>query len=114
MCTQFFKQFWSHLLFLQIFSTLNKILYNANTPSIIVRYARYCLNRIVCGIFLKFLGGLGLFSLVPRAFLVMTGFQGKKEFQGSSKSSRGEARVPGEKQEFQGGIIGGSHPVYKK
>ena len=37
MCTQFLKQFSSHLLFLQIFSTLNKILYNDYTPSIIVR-----------------------------------------------------------------------------
>ena len=41
MCTQFFEQFSSHLLFLQIFSTLDKILYNDYTPSIIVRYHGY-------------------------------------------------------------------------
>ena len=33
MCTRFFKQFSPHLLFLQIFSTLNKILYNDYTPT---------------------------------------------------------------------------------
>ena len=33
MCPQFFRQFSSHMLFLQIFSTLNKILYNDYTPT---------------------------------------------------------------------------------
>ena len=47
MCTQFFKQFSSHLLFFQIFSTLNKVLYNDYTPSIIVRYGEQ-VNR-KCG-----------------------------------------------------------------
>ena len=52
MCTQFFKQFSSHLLFLQIFSTLNKILYNVYTPSIIVRLKLKDLVELRSAIFL--------------------------------------------------------------
>ena len=43
---------------------------------------------------------------------MLTGFQGGENFQGRRKSSKGEGKVPGGEQEFQGGEISGSHPVY--